>query len=171
MSFTSIAGETNSFVYNPMNLNYCQKDEKTLHLEFPVEPQTFSDTVEMSGHPIVVTFHMSQTDSGVYALIELELGNLKDSIQQYSSNFFNGMVTYIINDIGAEVDNFTEFEYNGYKGNDFNIISPNKESKENLTSKGKTLLIDGRGYIWFGISDGSDSQNKVNQFLNSYSLK
>ena len=166
MPISSVVGEAINF-FNPSEIVYSQNDQKTFHLDFPTQPQVFSETMELRGYPVNFTFYMSITDSGAYTLFELELGDLKEYISQYSSNFFNGMVTYIINDIGA----FSDFEYKGYKGNNFNIVTLNAESKENIISKGKTLLVDDRAYIWFGLSDSTASHNKVNQFLESYSLK
>ena len=46
-----------------------------------------------------------------------------------------------------------------------------QRNRKNITSKGKTLLIDNRAYIWFAVSKGTDSLDTVNQFLNSYNLK
>src|SRR5690554_3300574 len=171
LPISSAVEEPNNLFYNSSEIVYFQNEEKTFHLDFPTEPQVFSETMELRGYPVNITFYMSMTDSGSYSLFELELGDLKEDINQHASNFFNGMVTYIINDIGAEVGAFSDFEYEGYKGNNFNIITPNTESKENITSKGKTLLIDDRAYIWFGISEGNASDDRVNQFLESYSLK
>ena len=154
-----------------MDKVFSQNDERILNLNFPAEPQTISEILEMRGHKVNVTINITSIDSGIYALFDLELGELEELISQELGAFFNGIVTSIINDLGAEVGDFTDFAYKEYTGNDFNIISHNSKPEENIQSKGKTLLINNRAYIWFAISKGTDSLDTVNQFLNSYSLK
>ena len=154
-----------------MDKVFSQNDERILNLNFPAEPQTISETLEMRGHKVNVTINITSIDSGIYALFDLELGELEELISQESGAFFNGIVTSIINDLGAEVGDFTDFAYKGYPGNDFNIVSPNSKPEENITSKGKTLLVNNRAYIWFAISKESESLTTLNQFINSYSLK
>lgn len=170
LSFISMGSVSNKCLStNPLDITCYQNDEKTLHLNFPIEPQISSEIMELKGHEVNITMYVSTTDTAMFALFELELGDLTDIVNEDSSNFFNGMISYIVNDFGAEVEAFTPFNYQGFDGNDFNIVGP--VSDENVSMKGKTLLINDRAYFWFGMSSATDSEQKVSQFLNSYSIK
>jgi len=145
-----------------------QTDGKTLKLDFPITPNTSKEILPMQGHSVNLTMNVASNDSDIYLMFELELGELKEVVVQDTYGFFAGFLTYIINDLGAQLGQLTEFGFEEFKGFNFDIISANEDEKR--TAKGKTLLVDGRAYIWFGISNAADSKEKVNSFINSYSI-
>lgn len=145
-----------------------QTNGKILKLDFPIEPDTSTEILPIKGHFVNLTMNVASDDSDIYVMFEFELGKLKDEVAQDSYGFFAGFLTFIINDLGAQLGPMSEFDHEEFKGFNFDIISPNED--ENRTAKGKTLLVNGRAYIWFGISNASDSNEKVGNFINSYSL-
>jgi hypothetical protein len=145
-----------------------QTDKKTLKLDFPITPNTSTEILPFEGHSVNLTMYVASDDSDIYLMFELELGKLKDEVTQDSYGFFAGFLTYIINDLGAQLGPLTEFQFEEFKGFNFDIISPNEDEKR--SAKGKSLLVNERAYIWFGISSATDSNKKINDFINSYSL-
>lgn len=145
-----------------------QTDGKTLKLDYPITPKISKEIFPIQGHSVDLTMNVAAVDSDIYLMFELELGKLKEEAVQDSYGFFAGFLAYIVNDLGAQLGPLTEFGFDEFKGFNFDIISPNEDEKR--TAKGKTLLVNGRAYIWFGISNATDSNEKVNNFINSYSL-
>lgn len=160
--------EPKYIIINEVQQTSYQTDEKTLKLDFPITPNTSKEILPIQGHSVNLTMNVASDDSDMYLMFELELGELKEDVAQDSYGFFAGFLTYIINDLGAQLGSLTEFGFEEFKGFNFNIISPNEDEKR--TAKGKTLLVNGRAYIWFGISNATDSNKKVSDFINSYSL-
>lgn len=146
-----------------------QTQRANFELEFPVKPEITSEVLPIQGQPTNLTTKLATVEDGMYLLFELDLGKLTDQVKKDQTGFFNGMLAYLISDLGAQYDNLTDYEYNGFKGNNFDIISPNKDEKR--TAKGKTLLVDNKAYIWFGVSNDQDSSERVNKFINSFKLK
>ncbi len=143
-------------------------DGKTLKLDFPITPNTLKEILPIQGHSVNLTMNVASDDSDIYLMFQLELGKLKEEVAQDNYGFFTGFLMYIVNGLGAQLGPLTEFGFEEFKGFNFDIISPNKDEKR--TAKGKTLLVNGRAYIWFGISNATDSNEKVSNFINSYSL-
>jgi hypothetical protein len=147
-----------------------EQDPKTnFELDFPVKPEITSEVLPIQGQQTNLITKVAKVENGMYLLFELDLGGLTDQVKKDQTGFFNGMLSYLIGDLGAQYENLTDYEYNGFKGNNFDIISPNKDEKR--TAKGKTLLVDNKAYIWFGVSKDQDSLERVNKFINSFKLK
>lgn len=160
--------EPDCFEKNKVQQFFNQIGEKVLKLDFPISPNTSSETLPIYGHSVNLTMSVATVDSDFYFMLELELGKLKEEVEQDSYGFFTGFLTFVISDLGAQLGPLTEFGFEEFLGFNFDIISPNIDEKR--TAKGKTLLINERAYIWFGISNAADSNEKVNQFINSYKI-
>lgn len=160
--------ESKCIEINEVQQTFNQTDGKTLKLDFPIKPNTSTEILPIQGNSVNLTMYVASDDSDIYLMFELKLGQLKEEVKIDSYGFFTGFLTNIINDLGAQLGPLTEFQYEEFKGFNFNIISPNEDEKQ--TAKGKTLLVDGRAYIWFGISNATDSNEKVSNFINSCSL-
>lgn len=122
--------EPKYIIINEVQQTSYQTDEKTLKLDFPITPNTSKEILPIQGHSVNLTMNVASDDSDMYLMFELELGELKEDVAQDSYGFFAGFLTYIINDLGAQLGSLTEFGFEEFKGFNFNIISPNED--ENL---------------------------------------
>src|SRR5690625_372633 len=148
-----------------------QNTEKILQINFPAEPEVFTDSFQLENQKIDVTISMANTNSGTFASFELKLGTLKNSIEQEEEEFLKGFVSYIIYDLVTEVEKFNSYSYEGYYGIDFIISVPKTNSENNKLAKGRTLIIDNVAYMWFAIVEGNNSEKEIDHFLNSFSIK
>lgn len=167
ISFRSVL-QTKSITTQHIFLEQQEKSYK-IGLDFPVEPEISAETIPIYDQSLELTIKYAITEEEVNLLFEIKLEELIDQINEDQSGFFTEVISYLLSDLGGEYGNLTDYEYKGFKGVNFDML--NFSTKENSTAKGKTLLVNDKAFIWFGVSNAEDSSERVNSFINSFNLK
>ena len=144
------------------------REGKSLKLVFPVEPNTSQEIMPLKGEQLDFKTKSAQTQDGMYMSMELSLGKLTQEVNQDPHGFFAGFLTFLMNDLGVNFEFSSDFECGGYTGKSFKIIAP--PDAETSYAGGRTLLVDGKAYIWFSISKSAESEGDAKRFIESSTI-
>jgi len=161
---TENSGNQNTSVVNYPNHQY---DGKLFSIDFISDPLIDTAFLPIEGQQIEMITYTDNQDSSFYLLMQFDLHSIRKTIEDDPRSFFQGMVSFLMDDIGVESTPLEEYNLGKYPGSQFKAI-PRKDS---VTAIGRTLLVENYGFLLFALSSGMNSGGRALKFLDSFSPK